>query len=323
MNFYQKTGKLAIGSRLRHLSERITEEAAKIYRLYDIEFQPRWFPVFYVLSEGTGRTITQIAQEIGHSHVSVSQIVKDMVREGYAVEKSDPKDGRKTVVELSKTGKDITSKINEQYLDVNAAIEKALTETDHNLWKALEEWEHLLERKSLLQRVQEKRKERERGKVRIVEYTDEYQSHFRKLNEEWISTYFTMEAADYKVLDHPKEYILNKGGSIFVALYDGEPVGVCAMIKMDDGSSYELAKMAVSPKAQGKSIGWLLGQAVIEKAKSFGAKRLYLESNTALKPAINLYYKLGFQKITGQPSPYERCNIQMELNLIQTDIKGI
>lgn len=315
MNFYQKTGKLALGSRLRHLSELITDEAAQIYQLYGIAFQPRWFPVFYILSEGQGKTITQLAQEIGHSHVSVSQIVKEMVKQGYAVEKSDPKDGRKTVAKLSKTGKAIRSKINDQYLDVNAAIEKAMTETDHNLWKALEEWEHLLERKSLLQRVQEQRKERERQKVQIVDYTDAYQSHFRALNEEWISAYFTMEAADYKALDHPKEYILDTGGAIFVAIYEGEPVGVCALIKMDDGSTCELAKMAVSTKAQGKSIGYLLGQHAIEKARKMGAKRVYLESNTILKPAINLYYKLGFQKITGQPSPYERSNIQMELKL--------
>ena len=78
---------------------------------------------------------------------------------------------------------------------------------------------------------------------------------------------------------------------------------------------FELAKMAVSPKAQGKNIGWLLGQAIIEKAKALGGKLMYLESNTSLKPAINLYYKLGFKKIVGRATPYERSNIQMELNL--------
>ena len=71
--------------------------------------------------------------------------------------------------------------------------------------------------------------------------------------------------------------------------------------------------MAVSPKAQGKSIGWLLGKAAIEKAKSLGVQKLYLESNTKLQPAINLYHKLGFQKVVGHATPYERCNIQMEL----------
>ena len=85
---------------------------------------------------------------------------------------------------------------------------------------------------------------------------------------------------------------------------------------MDDlNYDFEMAKMAVSPKAQGKNMGWLLGQAVIKSAKELGGSKIYLESNTILKPAINLYYKLGFQKITGRPTPYKRCNIQMELNL--------
>ncbi|MCC8154404.1 MAG: GNAT family N-acetyltransferase [Tannerellaceae bacterium] len=133
---------------------------------------------------------------------------------------------------------------------------------------------------------------------------------------EWINTYFKMEEADYKALDNPQEYILDKGGRIVVALYKSEPVGVCALIKMEDPHyDYELAKMAVSPKAQGKSIGFLLGQTLIKKARELGVRNIYLESNTILKPAINLYYKLGFQKVVGHSTPYERCNIQMELKL--------
>lgn len=125
-----------------------------------------------------------------------------------------------------------------------------------------------------------------------------------------------MEEADYKALDNPKEYILNQGGKIFVALYNNEPFGVCALIKINDNNyDFEMAKMAVPPKAQVKNIGFLLGRAVVNTAKELGASKIYLESNTILKPAINLYYKLGFQKIVGHPTPYKRCNIQMELIL--------
>ena len=150
----------------------------------------------------------------------------------------------------------------------------------------------------------------------IVHYEEKYHADFKALNVEWISTYFKMEPTDFKSLDNPNDYILSKGGLILVALYNGEPVGVCALIKMNDPDyDYELAKMAVSPKAQGKKIGWLLGQHIIESAKLLGAKNLYLESNTILAPAINLYRKLGFKEITGRSTPYERCNIQMELIL--------
>ena len=152
--------------------------------------------------------------------------------------------------------------------------------------------------------------------VQIVEYEARYQQAFKALNLEWISTYFEVEEADSKALDNPKEYILDRGGKIFVALYNNEPVGVCALIKMEaTGSIYELAKMAVSPKMQGKKIGLLLGNEIIKAAKGLGASKLYLESNTGLTPALNLYRKLGFEKVESRPTPYKRADIQMELDL--------
>ena len=316
MNFFDTVGKLAIGSRLRLLSEKITEDAAQIFKLYNIDMQPKWFPVFYVLSTEGACTVTAIAKEIGHSHPSVSKIVAEMVKKGYVKEKNDKADGRRNMVSLSPKGKEIVEKIQDQYKDVNSAVEDLSLNTRNDLWKAIGEWEFLLEQKSLLRRVQEQKKERESAKVQIVDYKPAYREAFRTLNEEWISTWFKMEEADYKALDDPKGYILNKGGHILVAIYEGEAVGVCALIRMKDPEyDFELAKMAVSPRAQGKNIGWLLGNAVIERARSLGARKLYLESNTVLKPAINLYYKLGFQKVIGHATPYERCNIQMELSI--------
>ncbi|SDT58756.1 transcriptional regulator, MarR family with acetyltransferase activity [Mucilaginibacter mallensis] len=314
MEFYNKTGKMALGSRLRRLSELITEQAGKVYGYYDVDMQPKWFPVFYVLSAGEEKSITQIAQEIGHSHPSVSTIVKEMMKRGLVQESPGKTDGRKNYIKLSVQGLAINDRIRDQYTDVNAAIENALNETQYNIWKAIEEWEFLLEQKDLLSRVQDERKLRERKDVEVVAYEPKYQTAFKQLNVDWISQYFKMEETDYKSLDHPKEYILDKGGHILIALYKNEPVGTCALIKMDD-HTFELAKMAVGANAKGKGIGWILGNAAIELAKQHSAKKLYLESNTILKPAINLYHKLGFKKVTGTPSPYERCNIQMELNL--------
>lgn len=316
MDFFNKVGKMAIGSRLRMLTETVGEDAARIYNLYQIDLQPKWFPVFYVLQDGGEFTITSIAREIGHSHPSVSKIIAEMVKNGFVIEKKDKTDGRRNMVSLSAKGLDAAVKIKDQYADVTNAVEEILAQANHDLWKAIEEWEYLLEQKSLLRRVQEHQKIRESNKVQIVPYEPRYNAAFKALNEEWISKYFKMEEADYRALDNADSYIIDNGGLILVALYNDEPVGVCALLKMDDPDyDYELAKMAVSPKAQGKNIGFLLGQAIIEKAKALGGHKLYLESNTILKPAISLYHKLGFTKVAGRPSPYERANIQMELAL--------
>ena len=153
---------------------------------------------------------------------------------------------------------------------------------------------------------------REAGRVEIVDFRLEHAEAFRQMNLDWINHYWEVEVADRLYLDHPQEKILDPGGAIFMALCDGETVGTVALIPMG-GGSYELAKMAVDERARGKGIGWLLGKALLDRAREVGATRVYLESNTILEPAIHLYRKLGFKKVEGGASPYDRCNIQMEV----------
>ncbi|WP_418498890.1 GNAT family N-acetyltransferase [Flagellimonas sp.] len=154
----------------------------------------------------------------------------------------------------------------------------------------------------------------------IVPFSDIHKDAFKALNEAWITKYFKMEKMDYASLDHPKEYILDKGGYIAVAVLDSQAVGVCALIpSQKEGYDFELAKMGVSEHVQGMGIGKLLGQHIIEKATEMGAKKLYLESNRVLGPALSLYQKLGFKEMVGATSPYERSDIQMELDLRSSD----
>lgn len=318
---FERTGKVALGSRLRLMTSQLTDDASQLYRQYSMDgFSPKWFPVFFLLSKDGEKTITAIANEIGHSQPSVTKIIKEMAKAGLVKDNLKSKDKRRNIVGLTDKGTSLTEKIRIQCHDIEMAIDGIIAEATHNLWEAVAEWEFLLEQKSLLKRVLEQKKVRESKHVKLVEYQSHYQPIFKSLNEEWISTYFELEETDHKALDNPEEYIIQKGGKILVALYHGEPVGVCALIKMEDAQyDYEMAKMAVSPTAQGKNIGWLLGQAIISSAKEMGASKIYLESNTILKAAINLYHKLGFQKIVGHPTPYKRCNIQMELVLNKKD----
>ena len=308
---------MTLGSRLRQISALITDDAAKIYKLYGFKFSPKWFPVFYTLYEKGHMTITDIANFIGHSQPSVTKIIREMIHDGLVLQHQKSPDKRQNIVCLSENGlKTAEEMMKFQAADIEKALEGVMSESKHNLWEALEEWENLLTQKPLYQRVVQQKKQREVGDVIIVNYEQKYRNAFAALNEEWISAYFELEDSDRKALHHPEKNIIDKDGHILVALIGEEVVGVCALIKMDDPVyDYELAKMAVSPSARGKNIGFQLARAVINKARDLGASTLYLESNTLLKPAISLYYKLGFTEVTGRPSPYKRCNIQMELTL--------
>ena len=151
----------------------------------------------------------------------------------------------------------------------------------------------------------------------ISTYKDEYKNDFAHLNFAWIAQYFVLEEADRKYLLQPRENIIESGGEIFFVLENEQVRGTCALLKIDE-ATYELVKMAVSPEAQGKGLANHLMQAAIDWAQAKNAKKIFLESNTMLAPAIKLYEKFGFQSIPLElhnNSEYQRVNIVMELIL--------
>lgn len=151
--------------------------------------------------------------------------------------------------------------------------------------------------------------------MEIVRFRPELAPAFKALNEAWITTLFAMEPKDQQVLSDPVGEIVAPGGEILFAIEDGAAVGCCALMKLPDGG-YELAKMAVADSHKGKGLGRALMGAAVEWARAAGAPRLYLETNSALAPALGLYRAFGFREITpAHPSPYARADVIMELTL--------
>lgn len=148
----------------------------------------------------------------------------------------------------------------------------------------------------------------------IIENSKEHLQDFIRLNEEWISHYFKIEETDKKLAANPYQ-VVDNGGFLFFLMSDNEVLGVCALFNEGDGV-YELARMAVSPKHQGKAYSKQLMEHCINKLKTLRAKKVYLVSNTKLEAAIHLYKKFGFQTVSEGPHPvYSRANIVMERNI--------
>lgn len=154
--------------------------------------------------------------------------------------------------------------------------------------------------------------------VNITAYDDRrHHEAFKALNERWIRDIFgKVEDVDHYELDHPVEHIIDAGGYIFMAEYEGVPVGSLAMMKSKNPKyDFELVKFAVDPDVQGKRIGSRLLEYVIDEARRLGAKHLFLESNHNNAAAVHLYEKFGFQRIPVGRTEYARCDIQMEMDL--------
>lgn len=135
---------------------------------------------------------------------------------------------------------------------------------------------------------------------------------FVRLNRNWIERYFKIEPCDERIFANPGG-IVDGGGEIFIAEIGGEAAGCCALVDHGNGS-YELAKMAVDPAFQRRLLGRRLGEAVVAEARRRGARRLFLEANTALEASVALYRRLGFEEAACSHPAYGRCNLFMELN---------
>lgn len=151
----------------------------------------------------------------------------------------------------------------------------------------------------------------DRNALTVLINQAKFLDNFIRLNEAWITRYFRIEEADRSLADNPAK-IIEDGGFIFTLLMGNEVVGVCALFK-DDDHTFQLARMAVALKHQGKGYGDVLMCAAIDKLREIKASRVYLLSNTILVPAISLYQKHGFITLSeGQHPVYARCNIVME-----------
>ena len=149
--------------------------------------------------------------------------------------------------------------------------------------------------------------------IEIVEYLPEHKPFFERFNRQWIEELFEMEPVDEWVLTNPDKAILEPGGAILMALYNGVHAGTVGLRKFDE-ETYEFTKMAVDVNYRRKGIAEAVSFASFRKAKELGATRIVLYSNTLNTGAIKLYEKIGFRHVPVENDLYKRANVKMVIN---------
>lgn len=151
-------------------------------------------------------------------------------------------------------------------------------------------------------------------KIIIVPYEKKFQPYFERFNRQWIEDLFVMEPVDEFVLQNPETAIIEPGGAILMAMYDGSIAGTVALRKVSE-DVYEFTKMAVDENFRRLGIAEALSYASFEKGKELGAKSIILYSNTKNAAAIKLYEKLGFKHLPVENDVYKRANVKMAIEL--------
>ncbi|MDE7320012.1 MAG: GNAT family N-acetyltransferase, partial [Lachnospiraceae bacterium] len=79
-----------------------------------------------------------------------------------------------------------------------------------------------------------------------------------------------------------------------------------------DAETWEICKLASNKHREHKGCGSAVFKAAMQWAIDHGARRLFILSNSNLKPAIHIYEKYGFQEIKLDDYEYVRGNIAFE-----------
>lgn len=153
MDFYQSAGTLVLGSRLKRLGEKFLSEVSKVYEAKGIEFDPSWFPIFYLIDENTKMSLREIADQLSVSHSAVSQLTTALIKKDLLFMKKDENDGRRRLIYLTKKGEDLVSKSKPIWVSIQQSMKEVTEQNDCQILRELRVLEASLKEKSLSERV--------------------------------------------------------------------------------------------------------------------------------------------------------------------------
>ena len=305
-------GKLALGSRLKALSDHFYGAADEVYQTLGASIESRWMPVLRYLWDNGPSSVTDVAEAIGQTHSAVSQLSDKLVRAGMVRRRRDPADGRRTVLLLTDKAHASLAELGPIWCAVRRGVSTSLEEHAVQLLSAIEACERALQQRPVAEAILAEHAAIKATPLQIVPYAPELREHFYRLNAQWLERYFRIEDIDRAVLGDPQQYILAPGGAIFFARLGEEIIGTCALLQESPGV-FELTKMGVDETYRGLGAGKRLLEACIGEFHRRQGRTLFLESNSRLGTALRMYEKAGFvlQPATRPGSHYQRADVYM------------
>lgn len=98
---------------------------------------------------------------------------------------------------------------------------------------------------------------------------------------------------------------------ILLAVENDVLLAACMAVP-SDGKTWELCKLCSNKNVPHKGAGSAVFKAAMDWALNHGAERLFILSNSSLKPAIHIYNKYGFKEIKLENYEYIRGDIAFE-----------
>jgi DNA-binding MarR family transcriptional regulator len=182
MDFLKELGYLAIASRMKRLTDSLLRGGSEAYRSLGLDFEPRWFTLFYLLhSEDSPLSIQEIADALKVSHPAVIQTAQMLLKMRLIKSFQDPVDRRKRRLALTAKGKELGASLAPVWGCFQAAATELFEGAGVDMLDAIQRVEAELEKKEMGTRIIQRIKEMQARAVEIVDFSPQYKDDFRKL----------------------------------------------------------------------------------------------------------------------------------------------
>ncbi|MBI9109170.1 MAG: MarR family transcriptional regulator [Spirochaetales bacterium] len=254
MNLYREAGELLLGSRLKRLSERYLSEISRVYRTLDIEFDPSWFPVFFLIERDGTVKISQLAEELQISQSGATQLIKGLERKGLLEEfQAEGRDRRTKNVRFTSEGRRLLNDVRPVWNALACSMRSLLEEGSNSriFLPAMAELEDEFDETPLGDRVlyQLSRKQLIE-KLSLTQWSSSIDESYRKVLLELLSAPFVHLNPDSQfILQHPEKSL--PGMELLLLSASKKVIGFAVL---SGNKLYEISVLFISPDWEGCGI---------------------------------------------------------------------
>lgn len=113
---------------------------------------------------------------------------------------------------------------------------------------------------------------------------------------DWLGIDLGFQDFEQEIVDLPGKYAAPGGALLVLSGDDGRLMGCVALRDMGNGQA-ELKRMFLDIGLRGQGQGRTLGEAILDRARSAGYRRIVLDTLDYMGAALKLYDRLGFRRI--------------------------
>jgi quercetin dioxygenase-like cupin family protein len=147
--------------------------------------------------------------------------------------------------------------------------------------------------------------------MKVITFEEKYRQDFINSNTDWIvSNFGFLEEHDKETFEKIDEE-MEAGAMIFFAVENDTALATCMAMPME-GVTWEICKLGSNKNIPHKGAGSAVFEASMQWALNHVAERLFIISNSKLKPALHIYEKYGFKEIKLENYEYIRGDIAFE-----------